>query len=300
MEIELFCPTIVTNLCCGLDVLGLSLESAGAELTVRRTATPGLHIEGHAIPSAAQKNLTEVANALRSAAKKDGGLAMEIHSALPASDPNAVDTLAAGVAFGLNALWESPFTADELLRLALGSGAGLSAAALAPALLGGITLVRSTLPLDVVRIESPGELHVAVLHPLIEAPVADARQRLSNTVSLRNAVAQSGNLGALVSGLHTGDYDLIGRSLQDGILETNADLLPPGFPTLKTAAIKAGALGCVLSGLGPTIFALSKGQETARQVAEAMGTVCDIVSLPHESRVSAIGAQGVRVLDRKT
>jgi len=166
----------------------------------------------------------------------------------------------------------------------------------APALLGGFTLVRSYNPLDIIKIDSPSELYATVVHPQIELKTSDARSVLKQTVSLKSAIMQWGNVGGLVAGLYTQDYDLIGRSLHDEIVEPVRSMLIPGFDLIKKRAVENGALGSGISGSGPSIFALSKGIETANKVAKAMSAVYEDMFLPYEIHVSKINPDGIRII----
>ena len=164
----------------------------------------------------------------------------------------------------------------------------------APALFGGFTLVRSYDPLDVVTIPSPSELFATVIHPQIEVKTSDSRKILKTTISLKDAIKQWGNVGGLVAGLFTSDYKLIGRSLEDHIVEPIRSILIPGFDDVKKAAIEAGALGCGISGSGPSIFAFSKGEVKAKKVAAAMQEIYQEIGIDYDVHVSGINMDGVR------
>jgi homoserine kinase len=165
----------------------------------------------------------------------------------------------------------------------------------APALLGGFTLVRSYDPLDVLRLPSPEKLVATVIHPQLELKTSDARKLLKSQVELTKAIQQWGNLGGLVSGLYEEDYELIGRSLQDVIVEPNRSLLIPGFDDLRKAITDAGALGCGISGSGPSVFALSKGKKMALAVAEAMRYTYEPLGIPYDVHVSKINREGIHL-----
>ncbi|MNT30883.1 Homoserine kinase [compost metagenome] len=207
---------------------------------------------------------------------------------------------ASGIVFGINELLGKPFSIQDLVPFAMEGEKLASGSAhadnVAPALLGGFVLIRSYNPLDIIRIESPDELYATVIHPQIELKTSDARSVLKQNVSLKQAVIQCGNLGGLISGLYTEDYDLIGRSLQDEIVEPLRSMLIPGFDSVKTKALQAGALGGGISGSGPSIFALSKGKHTAEKVATAMSKVYDEMNLKYEIHVSKINAGGIKII----
>ena len=151
-------------------------------------------------------------------------------------------------------------------------------------------------PLDVITLPSPAELYVTVIHPQIELKTKDARSVLKETISLKKATIQCGNLGGLISGLYTNDYDLIGRCLHDELVEPVRSILIPQFDELKAAAKAAGALGGGISGAGPSVFALSKGLETAQKAAKAMAAVLAPTGLPFDVHVSPINPTGIRIL----
>ena len=165
-----------------------------------------------------------------------------------------------------------------------------------PVLLGGFTLVRSANPLDVVTLNSPLELVVTIIHPEIEVKTADARAVLLDKLHIKQAIAQTANLGALVTGLFKEDYELIRRSLVDHIVEPVRSMLIPGFNELKNRANEAGALGTGISGSGPSVFALSKGMDIAQKVGLAMQKVYDEIRVPYDTHISPINSKGVKIL----
>lgn len=304
-EIKIFCPATIANLSCGFDVLGLCLDNAGDEMVVRKSATKGIRITkivGANLPLETEKNVAGVAAlAMLEAIETEFGFEIEIYKHIKAgSGIGSSAASSAGAVFGINELLGQPFTRKELVLFAmqgekLASG-NAHADNVAPALLGGFTLVRSSNPLDIIRIESPSELYATVVHPQIELKTSDARSVLKQTVSLKSAITQWGNVGALVAGLYTQDYELIGRSLHDEIVEPLRSVLIPGFDLIKQTALEHGALGSGISGSGPSIFALSKGKETANKIAKAMSAVYDEMNLPYEIHVSKVNPDGMRIL----
>lgn len=301
-EIKLFCPATIANLSCGFDVLGLCLTAAGDEMIVRTSSEKGVRItkiEGANLPLETEKNVAGVAAlALLEEFETDLGFEIEIYKKIKAgSGIGSSAASAAGAVFGINELLDRPFSRKELVKFAmqgekLASG-NAHADNVAPALLGGFTLVRSTSPLDIIKIDSPSELYATVVHPQIELKTSDARSVLKQTVSLKSAIMQWGNVGGLVAGLYTNDYDLIGRSLQDVIIEPVRSMLIPGFDSIKQVAYESGALGSGISGSGPSIFALSKGEATAVKIAKAMSEVYDNMQLPYEIHVSKVNDHGI-------
>jgi homoserine kinase len=306
MEIKLFCPATIANLSCGFDVLGLCLDNAGDEMIVRKSDQKGVRITkivGADLPLETEKNVSGVAALamLATLDELDFGFEIEIYKHIKAgSGIGSSAASSAGAVFGINELLGRPYSRKDLVQFAmqgekLASG-NAHADNVAPALLGGFTLVRSYDPLDIIRIDSPKELYATVVHPQIELKTSDARSVLKQNVSLKSAIMQWGNVGGLVAGLYTKDYDLIGRSLHDEIVEPLRSVLIPGFDQIKQTAYENGALGSGISGSGPSIFALSRGKETADKIAKAMSEVYEKMNLPYEIHVSKINPDGVRIL----
>lgn len=323
-EIKLFCPATIANLNCGFDVMGLCLKTIGDEMIIRKTLEKGIRItkiEGADLPFETEKNVAGVAAlALIKSIQKIGnvyepinikrntvldidieidcGFEIEIYKKIKTgSGIGSSSASAAGAVFGINELLGRPFTPDQLVDFAMKGEAIASgcehADNVAPCLLGGFTLVRGYNPLDVIRIDSPSELYAVVLHPHIELKTSDARAVLEPNVTLKNAITQTGNLGGLVAGLYTNDYDLIGRSLHDVIIEPLRKKLIPNFDITKNAALQNGALGVGISGAGPSIFALCKGKESAEKVAQAMKESYSNTEIAFDLHISKINPHGV-------
>lgn len=301
-EIKLFCPATIANLNCGFDVMGLCLETIGDEMVIRKTIEKGIRItkiEGANLPFETEKNAAGVAAlAILNAANCDCGFEIEIYKKIKTgSGIGSSSASAAGAVFGINELLGRPFTPHQLVDFAMKGEAIASgcehADNVAPCLLGGFTLVRGYNPLDVIRIDSPSELYAVVLHPHIELKTSDARAVLEPTVPLKNAITQTGNLGGLIAGLYTNDYDLIGRSLQDVMIEPLRKKLIPNFDITKNAALQSGALGSGISGAGPSIFALCKGKESADKVAQAMKESYSNTEIDFDVHISKINPRGV-------
>lgn len=304
-EIKLFCPATIANVSCGFDVLGLCLESTGDEMLIRKVNTPGVKIskiEGQQLPLEAEKNVAGVAAlAMLEGLDIDFGFEIEIIKKIkPGSGIGSSAASAAGAVYGINKLLGMPFNPTQLVGFAIQGEALASGTAhadnVAPALLGGFTLVKGYEPLEVVKLNTPKELYATVIHPQIEVKTADARSVLKQSVPLQKAIVQWGNLAGLVSALYTEDYDLLSRCLHDEIIEPMRSPLIPGFLKVKQAVKQAGALGSGISGSGPSIFALSKGKEMAERAAKAMGEVYKDFGVDYDLHISGINTQGVKVL----
>lgn len=304
-EIRIFSPATIANLSCGFDVLGLCLENVGDEMVIRKSDEKGIRITkivGAKLPLEAEQNVAGVAAlSMLSQWETDFGFDIEIYKNIKAgSGIGSSAASAAGAVFGINELLGRPYELKELVQFAMQGEKFASGSAhadnVAPALLGGFTLVRSYSPLDIIKIDSPPELFATVVHPQIELKTEDARSVLKQHVTLKAAIAQWGNVGGLIAGLYTNDYELIGRSLHDDIVEPLRSVLIPGFETVKNAAMANGALGAGISGSGPSIFALSKGKIVAEIVAKEMSKVYQKMDLPYEIHISKINPNGIKIL----
>jgi len=301
-SIRVFCPGTIANVSCGFDVLGLSLAGVGDYMTVTQTAIKGITISeilGQDLPMEATQNVAGVAGlALLEALGSDAGFDIKIDKRIKAgSGIGSSAASSAGAVWAINHLLGNPFTTKELIPFAMEGERLASGVAhadnVAPALLGGFSLVRSTDPLDVISLPSPSELYAIVIHPQIEIKTADSRRILKSNLSLKDAITQWGNVGGLVAGLYREDYELIGRSLQDVVIEPVRSILIPGFNEIKEAALNAGALGGGISGSGPSVFALSKGKDKALKVADAMRHAYEPFGISFDIHISNINEKGV-------
>lgn len=306
-SIKVFAPATVANVVCGFDVLGFALHNPGDEVIMRKTNNPGVVIktitgDNGRLPLDPEKNTVGVSvlNYLKHI-NSAHGVEIELIKNMPLGSGlgSSSASTVAGV-FAVNELFGNPLKREELLpfamegeRLACGSA---HADNVAPSLLGGFVLVRSYAPLDVVKLPTPQDFYCSIVHPHIEVQTKDARQILPKQIFLKDAVTQWGNVAGLVAGLYQSDFDLIGRSLKDVIVEPVRSILIPGFMQVKEAALSAGAIGGGISGSGPSIFALSKGKETAEKVTMAMKSVFDKINIGSDSYISEVNAVGPKVL----
>jgi len=304
-EIKVFCPATVANVSCGFDVLGVALDSVGDEMVVRKVPQKGIKITkltGQDLPKETLNNVAGVAgNAFLLASDYDGGFEIEIDKKIkPGSGIGSSAASSAGAVWAMNHLLGNPFSKTELVKFAMEGERLASDVAhadnVAPALFGGFTLVRSYSPLDIIDIPAPTELYLTIIHPQIEIKTSDSRKILKTTISMETGIKQWGNVGGLVAGLFKKDYALIGRSLEDYIVEPIRSILIPGFDEVKKVSLEAGALGSGISGSGPSIFAFSKGKDTALKVGESMKKVYDKIGIDYEIHVSKINTEGVKIL----
>lgn len=304
-EIEVFCPGTIANVSCGFDVMGLALDGIGDRMLIRKSNQKGISItkiEGQNLPLETHKNVAGVAGLkLLEHLNSDQGFEIEIYKNIKAgSGIGSSAASSAGAVWGINFLLGEPLSRKELVEFAMEGERLASGVAhadnVAPALLGGFTLVRSYEPLDVISLPHPSELYATVIHPQIEVKTADSRRILKQNISMKQAITQWGNVGGLVAGLFTEDYDLISRSLEDVIVEPIRSILIPEFDRIKTSAKEVGALGCGISGSGPSVFALSKGEATAKAVAEQMNNIYTPLGIDFEIHISKINTEGVKQL----
>ena len=306
-QIELFAPASVANVSCGFDVLGFCLDPIGDIMRISKTTTPGVSIgkiAGQDLPTDPLQNVASVAGlALLKEYPSEFGFQIDIDKKIkPGSGIGSSAASAAGAVFGINELLGAPYSKKELIRFAMEGEAIASGAAhadnLAPVLLGGFTLVRSNKTLDVIKLPNPKELVATIIHPKIELKTLHSRAILKTTIPLNKAIEQWGNLGALVSALYTEDYELLSRSIQDKVIEPYRAMLIPKFEQTRQAALKSGALGSGISGSGPSIFALSRGMQTAKKVGEAMADVYKKLDLKHQLYFSKINTEGIKILSQ--
>ncbi len=304
-EIKVFAPATVANLSCGFDVLGCCLESVGDEMLLRKNSSGEIkitRITGQDLPLETDKNVAGVAvrELLKDLGSKQG-FDIEIYKKIKAgSGIGSSAASSAGAVFAVNKLLDEPYSSMELIRFAmegerLASG-NAHADNVAPALLGGFNLIRSYEPLEVINLPTPQDLRMVILHPLIEVKTKDSRSIIKQNISLQKAIKQWGNLGALVSALYTNDYNLLGRSLKDEIVEPVRSILIPFFDDLKEIALKNGALGFGISGSGPSVFALCKGQDSAGIVKESIRKFYQEKEIDFDLHLSKIGNLGVKII----
>jgi homoserine kinase len=302
-EIKVFGPASVSNVGPGFDLLGFALETPGDELIIRKNGSGKLRLFNETecrLPADPEKNVAAVAaRALLEELDPSQGFDLvftrKIH---PGSGVGSSAASCVAAVVGINELMGAPFETAALIPFALegeqvASGA-LHADNIAPALLGGITLIRGYDPLDIKHIPYPEDLWCAVIHPYLEIKTAESRKLIPPTVALEKALQQCGNLAGLVAGLATGDYALMGRSVQDVLAEPYRIHQLPDYGALKEAALDAGAVGTGLSGSGPSVFSLCRGSEMAAEVGEAMlkhFRERDIESRIYVSRISPDGCK---------
>jgi len=308
-SIKVFAPATVANVVCGFDVLGFAVNEPGDEVIMRLTDKPGVSLlkitgdEGR-LPLNPDKNTVSAIakNYLEHIGRQDVGVEIELHKKMPIGSGlgSSSASTVAGL-FAINALLDNPLTNMELVPFAmkgeeLACGYG-HADNVAPALLGGFVLIRSYSPLDIISLPFPQDLHAAIVYPEVDVPTKDARQMIRSKVLLKDAVTQWGNVAGLVSGLFMNDYDLIGRSMTDVLVEPTRSILIPDFDRLREFAMEAGAVGFGISGSGPSVFALTKDPETARQITQKLQQHLKNIAINSLAFVSEVNKKGPIILD---
>lgn len=304
-QIKIFSPATVANVSCGFDVLGFCLDHIGDEMIIRKSKEKGIKItkiEGANLPSEVENNVAGVAAlAIYNHAKPNCGFEIEIYKKIkPGSGIGSSSASASGVVFAINQLLGKPYNATQLTEFAMKGEAVASgcehADNIAPAIFGGFTLVKSTQPLQVVSLPTPSDLYATIIHPQIEVKTAEARAILPKKVDLQHAIHQWANVGSLVHALHTNNYDLLSQSLKDKIVEPYRSKLIPYFDDVKSVATKAGGLGTGISGSGPSIFTLSKGEQIAKNVEKAIQNVYSETDISFNIYVCKINTEGIKII----
>jgi len=306
-EIRVFASATVSNIACGFDIMGFSINRPGDEVVIRISPEPGVRIvkitgDDGRLPKDPLKNTA--GKPLISMIEKLGlktGLEVDIHKKMPfGSGLGSSAASAVAATFALDRLLELNLPREELLLYAIEgekiASGSVHADNVAPALYGGFTLIRGYNPPDVVEIDVPENIYCTILHPDIEISTSESRSLLPREIPLKDAITQWGNTAGLIAGLLKSDYALISRSLQDVVAEPVRTHLIPGFKEIKKAALVNGALGCSISGSGPAIFALSASGGTASTVGEAMYQALLRTGLSGEIFVSQINREGPKVL----
>jgi len=310
-QIRVFAPATVANVSCGFDILGFAIDSPGDELAITITDKPGVRItkitgdEGK-LPYEAEKNTAGVSLiAMMNEMKADFGAEIEIHKKMPlGSGLGSSAASAVASVFALNSLLDKPFSKLDLVRFAregekVACGPNPHADNIAACIYGGFILVRSNYPLDIIPLNTPADLCCTVVHPDVEVKTEHSRNILRKQILLSTAVTQWGNIAGLITGLLTNNYGLISRSMDDVIVEPVRSVLIPGFDKMKAAALESGALGCSISGSGPSVFALSASMEKAGQIGQAMQASLESYKIGSEIYISKINSNGPVILGEK-
>jgi homoserine kinase len=308
-SVTAFAPATVANVGCGFDIMGFAVEGIGDKVTVSLGHdTPEATISmsgkyGNLIPSEWYKNTAGVAVKayLEATGNPDvnPGIALEKNLPLGSGLGSSASSAAAAV-FAVNKLFKNLLSTTELIpfamegeRVACGTA---HADNVAPSLLGGFVLIRSYNPLDIIQVKCPDELFCTIIHPHIQVKTSDARRILRHDIPITDVIRQSANTAAFMTGLIKEDFNLMGRSICDLLAEPKRIQLIPGFEEAKRAALDSGAIGCGISGSGPSVFALCKGIIISRRVAVVMKKIFAEAGLASDSFVSPMNAPGACII----
>jgi len=305
-EVKIFAPGTVANIGCGFDILGFALEYPGDYVTIRMISQNEVRInkisgKGVQLPMEPDKNTAGIAVIeflrkfnIQTGVELEIQKGMKIGSGLGSSAASAAAAL-----FGINYIFDNIADMGQLISCGLTAEAGACGSPhadnIAPSLMGGLVLIRSHDPLDVISLSFPEDLFYAVISPDIELQTRMLRKILPEKVPLSSAVKQWGNIAGLIAGLHNKDYSLISRSLEDVIIEPVRSQFIPFFKEIKSQAMQTGALGCSISGSGPSIFALCRGEQTAFNVSESMAEIYKKNKISFEVYVSSINKKGPQI-----
>ncbi len=307
-SVRAYAPASVANAVSGFDVLGFALEEPGDIVICKPSDIPGIKILPIAgafssLPHDPKLNTAGVAvQAFLNSKNISLGMELEIIKGVPivgGMGSSASSAVAAVVA--VNELFDLQLAPHELLPFVLEServATGVPHADnAAPSLLGGFTLIHSLDPLDVVSLATPAAFTCALVHPHMHIKTRDAREILPKTIPMATATRQMGHIAGFVAGLYQEDFDLISRSFVDELAEPYRGQLIPGYAKVKAAALEQGAIGCGISGSGPSMFALCPDVDTANRAGKAMERVFLGENLESDLFISAISQQGARILE---
>ncbi len=312
-SVRVFAPATVANVAVGFDILGFPMDAVGDTVTVEKlypapgqqpfVALAGVEGSKSELPlDPARNTATFPLMRMLEDLKPPFGFRVSVRKGIPLSSGMGGSAASSvGALIAANTLLDEPLPRESLLKYALlgeelasGSPHGDNAA---PCLFGGLTLLRSLEPVEALRIPVPAGLRVVLVHPHRELDTRSSRGVLPKEFPLREYVAQSSRLAAFLASCYTDDLDLMGGSLKDMLIEPRRASLIPAFHSVQRAALQSGALGCSISGSGPSIFALCRGDGDAERTRKAMVTAWDSAGVPCDAWVSPVSLSGARILE---
>ena len=306
-KVRAFAPATVANMGCGFDIMGMTLNGVGDVVSVEVSDGNDLVINntsGVDLPGDIEKNvITPAVRAFMAELGVEKNLVFTVEKKiLPGSGIGSSAASSAAAVYALNEALGRPFSDEKLVEFAMEGEKLISkgvphADNVAPAILGGVVLLRGYDPLDIVRLPVPENFWCAVAHPEIMVSTSMARQVLPKEIPMHTAVVQWGNVAGLVAGLTMGDIDLIGRSMKDVVAEPYRKQFIPGFDQLKLKVLEMGALAMNISGAGPSVFALAKDMLTAQQIGDAMYGHFKEFGYNSDIYVTKVSNTGARVIN---
>ncbi len=304
-SVKIKSPATIANLVCGFDVIGMALNDPQDFMQLTLSETPGIRIQHNDIynlPTTPEKNVAGV-SLLELMEELDDTIGFDLiidKHIKPGSGLGSSAASAAGVVVAANHLLKNKFSKEDLVRFAM-AGEKLASGVkhadnISPCIYGGVTLIRSIFPLDIIPLPAP-PMYVTVVHPQIEVKTSDAREILRKEVLLKDAIKQWGNIAGLITGFMQNNYGLISRSLEDVIIEPVRSILIPGFDEVKKKCVEAGALGGGIAGSGPSIFMLCKQENIAHDVEIIMKEIYDNMGLAYHTYVTTINNEGITITE---
>jgi homoserine kinase len=304
-SVKIKSPATIANLVCGFDVIGMALNDPQDIMQLTLSETRGIRIQHNDIynlPTTPEKNVAGV-SLLELMTELDASIGFDLiieKHIKPGSGLGSSAASAAGVVAAANHLLGNKFSKEDLVRFAM-AGEKLASGVkhadnISPCIYGGVTLIRSIFPLDIIPLHAP-PMFVTVVHPQIEVKTSDAREILRKEVLLKDAIKQWGNIAGLVTGFMQNDFGLISRSLEDVIIEPVRSILIPGFDDVKKRCMEAGALGGGIAGSGPSIFMLCKEENIANDVEVIMKEIYDKMGLAYHTYVTTINNHGITITE---
>ena len=305
-KIKVFAPASIANLGCGFDVMGLALDEVGdvLEMTLDEEGS-GISITNDTdvpLPADIEDNVvTPVIRKFFEMTGHGGRVDVRIVKKIyPGSGIGSSAASSAAAAFGINELFGAPLSEEDVVVCAmegenLASG-GYHADNAAPAVMGGIILIRGYEPLDVIKLPVPGNLYCPVIHPHLMVSTKEARSILPKEIPMHTAITQWGNVGGLVAGLCTGNIELVGRAMRDAVAEPYRKGFIPGFDELRSKLLGAGALAMNISGSGPSVFALANRGDIAQRVGAIMERHFAQQGILSETYVVKVSNKGARLI----
>jgi len=304
-SVTAFAPASVGNVGVGFDVLGHALEAVGDRIRLTRASGRDISLEAVSGTVTELPEVPEQNTALRSllAIQREfalsSGASVSIHKGIPlgsgmgGSAASAVAAVTAAAEF-----WDLDLSLSQRLHFALqgeeaASGA-LHADNVAPSLLGGLVLCGPGEPPTAVRMPVPEGIACVLVHPRIEIRTREAREMLARTVTLHDHVRQTMAISGFVAGCYRGDHGMIARCLRDFVIEPQRCALVPGFRQVQSAAMDAGAMGCSLSGSGPSVFAWTPEKDSGA-VRRAMLGAFAAAGVECDAWISPVDAPGARI-----
>ena len=305
-SIKLHAPATIANISCGFDIFGLCLDSPFDEIEIKKIANKKVIInsvksEFSNIPTIPSENTGGIpALMLIKDLDLDFGFEINIKKGIPlCGGLGSSAGTAAGVVYGINKLLNNHLSKDEIVKYAL-EGEKISSKTphadnIGPCINGGFTIIKSTDPLELINIPVK-DYYFSIIHPKIEISTKMARELLPENVKLKDAVKQWGNIASLVYGFTSNNIDLIKSSMNDYIVEPIRSKLIPNYDDVKKTALNHGAIGCSISGSGPSIFAMSETYENSKIILSEMESVLNKHSILYHSYLSKINHKGIKLL----